>query len=86
MKQEPHPLLDTKEFVAGWRNIVEEHVVSDLAEALRKLAAGEPGGADTLARHVTHALQVAAGPAGSVQAAVHYLCEAANHAEQAGPS
>jgi hypothetical protein len=86
MKQEPHPPLDTKEFVAGWKNIVEEHVVSDLADALRKLAAGEPAGTEALARHVTHALQVAASPTGSVQAAVHYLCEAADHAEQPGPS
>lgn len=86
MKQEPHPPLDTKEFVAGWQNIVEEHVVSDLAGALHKLAARDPGGSEVLARHVTHALQVAASPAGSVQAAVHYLCEVADRTEEPGPS
>jgi hypothetical protein len=86
MNQEPHPPLDTKEFVAGWKNIVEEHVGSDLASALRKLAAGDPGGTEALARHVTHALQVAASPTGGVQAAVHYLCEVAGDAEQPGPS
>lgn len=86
MKQEPHPPLDTKEFVAGWQNIVEEHVVSDLAGALHKLAAGEPGGTEALARHLAHALQVAASPAGNVQTAVHYLCELAAQAEEPGPT
>ena len=86
MKQEPRPPRDTKEFVAGWQNIVEEHVVSDLAGALRKLAVSEPGGTAALARHVAHALQVAASPAGSMQAAVHYLCEAAAQVEEPGPS
>lgn len=86
MNQEPHPPVDTKEFVAGWKNIVEEHVVSDLGRALRKLAAGDPGGTDALARHVTHALEVAASPTGSVQAAVQYLCEVAGHPEPPGTS
>ncbi len=86
MEQEPRPPISTKEFVAGWQNIVEEHVAGDLAGALRKLAAGDPGGSEALARHVTHALQVAASPAGSVQAAVHYLCEVADRAEEPGPS
>jgi hypothetical protein len=85
MKQEPHPPRDTKEFAAGWQNIVEEHLAGDLAGALHKLAASRSGGAEALARHVTHALQVAASPTGSVQAAVHYLCEVADLAEEAGP-
>jgi hypothetical protein len=82
MMQEPQPHLDTKEFVAGWQHIVEEHVVSDVAAALHKLAVSEPGGTAALARHVAHALQLAAGPTGSVQAAVHYLCEVAAHSER----
>jgi hypothetical protein len=86
MNQEPQPPLDTKEFVAGWQNIVEEHVVSDLAGALHKLAVSEPGGTTALARHIAHALQVAASPTGSVQAAVHYLSEVAARAEETGPS
>jgi hypothetical protein len=86
MKEESRPHLDTKEFVAGWQNIVEDHVVSDLAGAVRKLAAPEQGGTEALARHLTHAFQVAAGPKGSVQAAVQYLCELADHAEQPGPA
>ena len=86
MNQEPNPPLDTKEFVAGWQDIVEAHVVSDLAVALHKLAGSEPGGTAALARHVAHALQMAASPAGSMQAAVHYLCEAAVQAEEPGPS
>lgn len=86
MKQEPRPPLDTKEFVAGWQNIVEEHVVNDLAGALHKLAVSEPGGTAALARHVTHALQLAASPAGGVQAAVHYLCGVADQAKEPGPS
>jgi hypothetical protein len=85
MKQEPHLPLDTKEFAAGWQNIVEEHLAGDLAAALDKLAASRAGGTEALARHVTHALQVAASPTGSVQAAVHYLCEVADLAKEAGP-
>lgn len=86
MTQEPRPPRDTKEFVAGWQNIVEEHLVSDLAGALHKLAASEAGGTAALARHLTHALQMAASPAGGVQAAVHYLCQLATRAEEPGPS
>ena len=86
MKQEPRPPRDTKEFVVNWQNIVEEHVAGDLADALRRLGASPPGGTEALARHVTHALQVAASPTGSLQAAVHYLCEVADQAEQPGPS
>jgi len=85
MEQEPRLPRDTKEFVAGWQNIVEEHLASDLAGALQKLAASRAGGTEALARHVTHALQLAASPTGSVQAAVHYLCEAADLAENPGP-
>jgi hypothetical protein len=85
MDQEPHPPRNTKEFAVGWQNIVEEHLAADLAAALHKLAASRPGGTEALARHVTHALQVAASPTGSVQAAVHYLCEVADLAEEAGP-
>lgn len=81
MAQEPQAPRDTREFVAGWQSIVEEHVVGDLAGALTKLAASEPQGMAGLARHVTHALQVAASPTGSLQAAVRYLCDAA---EQGG--
>jgi hypothetical protein len=86
MEQEPRPPLNTKEFAAGWQNIVEEHLASDLAGALQKLAANRPGGAEALARHVSHALQVAASPTGSVQAAVHYLCEVADQVEDPGSS
>lgn len=85
MNQEPRPPRDTKEFVAGWQNIVEAQVVSDLTVALPKLAASRPDGTAALARHVAHALQVAASPAG-VQAAVRYLSEAAAQAEEPGPS
>ena len=86
MNQEPRPPRDTKEFVAGWQNIVEAQVVSDLTVALPKLAVSEPDGTTALARHVAHALQLAASPAGSLQAAVRYLCEAAAQAEESGSS
>jgi hypothetical protein len=78
MTQEPKSPRDTKEFAAGWQNIVEEHVVKDVAGALQKLAAGEQAGTGTLARHVTHALQMAASPTGNLQAAVRFLCDAAD--------
>jgi hypothetical protein len=86
MKDEPRSALDTKEFVAGWQSIVEDHVVSDLAGAVGKLAAPEHGGPEALARHLTHAFQVAASPKGSVQAAVQYLCGVADHVEQPRPA
>jgi hypothetical protein len=86
MKEESRPPLDTREFVAGWQSIVEDHVVSDLAGAVRKLGATEHGGPEALARHLTHAFQVAAAPKGSVQAAVQYLCEIANDPEHQGPA
>jgi hypothetical protein len=85
VKEEPHLPLNTKEFAAGWQNIVEEHLAGDLAAALHKLATSRPGGTEALARHVTHALQMAAGPTGSVQAAIHYLCEVADLAAEGGP-
>lgn len=78
MTEEPQSPRDTKEFVAGWQHIVEAHVVNDVAGALDKLAAGKRGENGALARHVTHALQLAASPAGSLQAAVRYLCDAAD--------
>jgi hypothetical protein len=79
MKEESRPPVDTKEFVAGWQSIVEEHVSSDLAGAVRKLASGDP---EALTRHPTHALSLAAGPTGNVAAAIQYLCEAAVQPEQ----
>jgi hypothetical protein len=85
MEQEPRT-PDTREFVAGWQNIVEKHLAGDLAAALQKLAASRPGETEALARHVTHALQLAAGPTGSVQAAIHYLCEVADRADEPGSS
>jgi hypothetical protein len=79
MKEESRPPVDTKEFVAGWQSIVEEHVASDLAVAVRKLASGD---SEALTRHLTHALSLAAGPTGNVAAAIQYLCEAALQPEQ----
>lgn len=86
MAEEPHRPVDTKEFVAGWQTIVEDHVVSDLAVALRKLVAADASRTDLLARHITHALLVAANEKGSVQAAVRYLCELADQTDQPGAS
>jgi hypothetical protein len=85
MEQEPRPPRNTKELVAGWQHIVEEHVMRDLAGALHRLAAN-PGGTDSLARHVAHALQLAANPSGGVQAAVQYLCELADRSADRGPA
>ncbi len=84
MDQGPQHPLNTKEFAAGWQNIVEEHLAGDLSGALQKLVTNRPGGAEALARHITHALQVAASPSGSVQAAVQYLCQVADQAEGEG--
>ncbi len=86
MEQEPRPPRNTKELVAGWQSIVEEHVVRDLAGALHRLAGTEAVGTDSLARHVAHALQLAANPSGGVQAAVQYLCEVADRAAGSGPA
>ena len=78
MTEESRLPLDTKEFVAGWQSIVEEHVGGDLVEAVRRLSAPDRGGAEGLARHLTHAFQLAAAPNGGLHAGVQYLCEAAN--------
>jgi hypothetical protein len=76
--------LDTKEFVAGWQSIVEDHVVQDLIGAVRRLSAPESGGPEGLARHLSHAFQITAAPGGGVQAGVQYLCEMAQQARPNG--
>ena len=82
MEEQRFPPLNTREFVAKWRTVVEEHLVSELTELVRPLAAG--GGADlgpeqaaALARHVAYALQVAGSSHGGLHAAVEYLRQAA---------
>jgi hypothetical protein len=83
MNEDSQPPQNTQEFVAGWQNIVEQHVLGahDLPAVLLALAAADPGG-NVLARHVTRALQIAAGPPGSVPTAVQYLQEAAGQASR----
>jgi hypothetical protein len=83
MEEQRFPLLNTREFVAKWRTVVEEHLVSELTELVRPLAAGG-GGTDlgpeqsaALARHVAYALQVAGSSNGGLHAAVEYLRQAA---------
>ena len=39
---EPVPQLDTREFVARWHSVVEEHLVTDLADILHQLALAGP--------------------------------------------
>jgi hypothetical protein len=82
-REQDHP-LNTREFTARWHDIVEEHVVPSLAAVLPRLMAGTtstqvgPEQGDGLARHLAHALQVAASSPGGVQAAVEYLQQVAD--------
>ena len=83
MEETPFPALNTREFVARWHSVVEEHLVVELTHILRDLAAAEPGGLEPgaepsvgLARHVAYALQVAGSSNGGVQAALQYLQQA----------
>jgi hypothetical protein len=78
MKEQAHPVLNTREFIAQWDNVVEEHLAAELADLLRQLTASDSGTSDfgkerfaALAHHLAHALHIA-GTAG-VQAAVEYL-------------
>lgn len=83
MEEQRFPPLNTREFVAKWRSVVEEHLVSELTELVRPLAA-YGGGTDlgpeqsaALARHMAYALQVAGSSNGGLHAAVEYLRQAA---------
>ena len=83
MEQEPDHPLNTREFVSKWHNIVEEHVVPELAAILPRLVETDASAnvraeqCDRLARHLAHALQVAASSPGGVRAAVEYLQQVA---------
>lgn len=88
MDEQTYPALNTREFVARWHNIVEEHLVTELADLLRPLA-GESSGntlgpeqCAALSRHFAYALQVAGSDSGGVQAAVEYLRQAATTDDQ----
>ena len=86
-REQDHP-LNTREFTARWHGIVEEHVVPSLAAVLPRLMAGTTPpqvGAeqwDGLARHLAHALQVAASSPGGTQAAVEYLQQVADQSPE----
>jgi hypothetical protein len=90
MADDSLPPVNTREFVARWHSVVEEHLVIELADILRQLAGTGPGGTDlrpeqcaTLARHLAHALQEAGSSDGGVQAAMQYLHEAALAGDEA---
>lgn len=83
MEREPKNPLSTREFTAKWHGIVEEHVVPSLADILPRLTAQTAGSIpsvhwDGLARHLAHALQIAASPSGGVQGALDYLQQMAD--------
>lgn len=79
MEREPDQPLNTREFTAKWHDIVEEHVVPSLSAVLPRLMTGStsenvrPERWEALARHLAHALQIAASSSGGVQAAIEYL-------------
>jgi hypothetical protein len=94
MDETRRPPENTREFVAMWHAVTEEHLVHKLTAILRQLSRegaegtelGEPQAA-RLAQHVVRALQVAGSPQGGVDAAVQYLSEvgAARTDESSGP-
>lgn len=83
MEEQTYPALNTREFLVKWHSVVEEHLVTELADLLRPLAAGPSGhtlGPEqcaALSRHFAYALLVAGSDSGGVQAAVEYLRQAA---------
>jgi hypothetical protein len=91
MDQQSRPRVTTGEYVTKWQTIVEDHLFSELAKSLRRLAdidptAGGPGPEQVaaLAYHLAHALRIAASSSGGVQASVEYLQWAAA-AQEAAP-
>lgn len=88
MEDTPKASLDTREFVARWHAIVDEHFVEKVAASLTRLIpvqpgqpALEPAQLQSLARHIVEALHAAASPKGGVQAAVHHLDQVAADGE-----
>ena len=83
MEKQTYPALNTREFVAKWHSIVEENLVTELADLIRPLAAESSGSTlgpeqcAALSRHFAYALQVAGSDSGGLQAAVEYLRQAA---------
>jgi len=83
MEKQTYPALNTREFVAKWHSVVEEHLVTELAGLLPPLAAESSGNTlgpeqcAALSRHFAYALQVAGSDSGGLQAAVEYLRHAA---------
>lgn len=88
MEEPLYPPLNTREFVAKWHNVVEKHLLTELADVLPRLAAAPRGtglGAEqyaALAHHLAYALQVAGSSSGGVQAALTYLKEAAGSQDE----
>ncbi len=85
--------VTTGEYVTRWRTIVEDHLFSELAKSLRRLARIEPGDGGpgsqqvaVLAYHLAHALRVAASQTGGVQASVEYLQWAAAASPSVDPA
>ena len=80
MEDAPRRPEDTREFVAMWQAVTDEHLAHKLATILEELMRRDPStraiGAEqcaVLAPHVLRALQVASSPGGGVHAAVQYL-------------
>jgi hypothetical protein len=87
METQAYPALNTSEFVAKWHSIVEQSLVTELAELVRPLAgaSGNPLGPEqcaALSRHFAYALQVAGSDSRGVQAAIEYLRQAATADDQ----
>jgi hypothetical protein len=91
MEKDTYPALNTREFVAKWQSVVEEHIVAELADLLPALAVQSSGNTlgpeqrVALSRHLAYALQVAGSDSGGLQAAVEYLRQAATTADE-GPA
>ena len=82
MTEPLYPALNTREFIAKWHSALEQHLITELAEILPRLAAA-PRGSDlgaeqyaALAHHLAYALQVAGSSSDGLQAALTYLKQA----------
>ena len=87
METQAYPALNTREFVAKWHSIVEQSLVTELAELVGPLAGASenplwPEQCAALSRHLAYALQVAGSDSRGVQAAIEYLRQAAKDEAQ----
>jgi LDH2 family malate/lactate/ureidoglycolate dehydrogenase len=81
---------DTREFIALWNTVKEEHFVAQLVPLLPRLFNGSielnAEQAEPAARHLVRAMHLAETPEAGVQAAITYLAEVAEGRTESNPT